>query len=54
MFGITRLTPEEKAEHSRKKRVAELDLLLKEQMEIRAISLVRSEELRSELESIQE
>jgi hypothetical protein len=53
MFGITRLTPEEKAEHVRKKRCEELDKLLKEQMEIRAKSLVRSEELLRELEALE-
>lgn len=54
MFGITRLTLEEKAEHSRKKRCAELEQLLREQMALRAESLLRSDELRDELESLQE
>jgi len=54
MFGITRLTPEEKAEHSRKKRCVELEKLLREQMSLRAESLLRSNELRDELESLQE
>ncbi len=53
MFGITRLTPEEKAEHSRNKRCVELEKLLREQMALRAESLLRSDELRAELESIQ-
>ena len=54
MFGITRLTPEEKAEHSRKKRCVELEKLLLEQMSLRAESRLRSNELRDELESLQE
>ena len=54
MFGITRLTPEEKAEHSRKKRCVELEGLLRAQMELRAESLLRSDILRAELESLQE
>lgn len=52
MFGITRLSPEEKAEHTRKKRVVELDLLLKKETELRQESLKRSEELRDELEKL--
>jgi len=52
MFGITRLTPEEKAEHTRKKRCAQLDKLLQAEMTLRAESLKRSDELRDELEEL--
>ena len=54
MFGITRLTPEEKAEHTRKKRCVELEQLLREQMALRAESLLRSDVLRAELEELSE
>lgn len=52
MLGITRLTPEEKAEHTRLKRIAKLEALLKEETEIRQASLIKSEALRDELEDL--
>ena len=53
MFGFTKLTPEEKAEHERKKRVAELQELLKKETALRQESLIKSEELQKELESLE-
>jgi hypothetical protein len=52
MLGFTRLTPEEKAEHTRLKRIQELDKLLKAETVKRQESLIRSEELRDELETL--
>ena len=52
MFGITRLTPEEKAEHTRLKRINELQELLKKETEARQESLAKSEKLRDELEDL--
>lgn len=52
MFGFTKLTPEEKAEHTRLKRIAELKSLLETETKIRQESLVKSEELRDELEDL--
>lgn len=52
MFGITRLTPEEKAEHTRLKRISELKSLLEKETKIRQDSLAKSEELRDELEDL--
>lgn len=52
MFGITRLTPEEKAEHVRKKRIDMLEKQLQEQTELRASSLQESVAIQAELENL--
>lgn len=52
MFGITRLSPEEKAERDKKLRIAELKSLLENETKIRQESLVKSEEFRDELEDL--
>lgn len=52
MLGFTRLTPEEKAEHTRLKRISELESLLKVETLKRQESLKKSEELRDELETL--
>lgn len=52
MFGITRLTPLEKAERDKKLRIEELQTLLTQETERRAKSLITSEGLRDELESL--
>jgi hypothetical protein len=54
MFGFTKLSPEERVEHERKKRIAELDELLRQETELRQQSLVRSEQYRNELEDLSE
>jgi len=53
MFGITRLTPEEKAEHERKKRCVVLNSLLLEETQKRNASLEASKKLRKELEELE-
>lgn len=52
MFGFTKLSPEEKAEHERKKRIFEVEKLLSEETELRQVSLLKSKELQNELESL--
>lgn len=53
MFGLTRLSPEEKAEHKRKKRIEKLESDLKAETLKRSESLKKSEGLRKELESLE-
>ena len=50
MFGFTRLSPEEKKERDTKLRIAELQVLLTDETQLRQESLVKSEVLRDELE----
>jgi len=50
MFGFTKLTPEERVERDTKLRIAELNVLLKNETAIRQASLTKSEALRDELE----
>lgn len=52
MFGFTRLTPEEKQDLLKKKRVQELHTLLHRETEVRQESLRKSEMYRDELESL--
>lgn len=52
MFGFVRLTPEEKAEHTRLKRISELESILRSETLKRQESLAKSEELRDELENL--
>lgn len=52
MLGFTRLSPEEKAELDKKKRVKSLQKLIHEETAIRQASLKKSEEYRNELEAL--
>lgn len=52
MFGFTKLSPEEKALHEKKKRIEELEASLLKETQLRQESLQRSEALRDELETI--
>tara|TARA_Y100000114_G_C11760930_1_gene329685 strand:- start:1880 stop:2047 length:168 start_codon:yes stop_codon:yes gene_type:complete len=52
MLGFTRLTPEEKAELDKKKRIEELHTLLHKETKVRQESLTKSEGLRDELENL--
>lgn len=52
MFGFTKVTPEEKAELDKKKRISELQKALHEQTVFRQESLKKSEALRDELEKL--
>ena len=52
MFGITKLTPEEKTEHTRIKRVAELISLINKEGLVRSESLAKAEVYTQELDVI--
>jgi|TARA_R110000822_G_scaffold157778_2_gene297450 hypothetical protein len=52
MFGITKLTPEEKTEHTRIKRVAELISLINKEGLVRSESLAKAEAYTQELDVI--
>ena len=49
MFGITKLTPEEKAAHDKKKRIAELETLSHKEGVLRDESLKRAKAYQEEL-----
>lgn len=50
MFGITRLTPQEKKEHLRVKRVSALEHMLYEESAKRAESLAKADAYNKELD----
>jgi len=49
MFGITRLTPQEKKEHLRVKRISELVVLINKESLSRSVSLAKAEAYNKEL-----
>lgn len=54
MFGLTFLSKEEKAELTAKKRIQELEALLRKETAIRQSSLIKAEGYQKELEKLLE
>ena len=52
MFGITRLTAEEKREHTKLKRIVTLEVLINKESLVRATSLAKAEVYTQELDRI--
>lgn len=52
MFGYTKLTEEEKAEHARNRRLAELASLIEKEGAVRAESLIKAQSYQEELDKL--